>query len=115
MRVIVCGGRSFAGREFLFACLDRVSKKKRIKLVIHGGATGADSLAAEWATAQGIHTACVKPLWERYGRNAGPIRNIVMLFLDPAAVIAFPGGRGTADMVKIAKEKGGIAIWEPRP
>ena len=43
--------------------------------------------------------------WAKYGPVAGPIRNQDMLDLHrPKMVIAFPGGKGTADMVKRAKK-----------
>jgi hypothetical protein len=38
--------------------------------------------------------------WKGLGRKAGPIRHQQMLDeSQPALVVAFPGGRGTADMV----------------
>jgi hypothetical protein len=41
--------------------------------------------------------------WKVYGRAAGPIRNMKMLLEGkPDLVVAFPGGIGTADMVKKA-------------
>lgn len=49
--------------------------------------------------------------WERNGRAAGPIRNRQMLDGKPDLVIAFPGGKGTADMVAEAKRRG-IAVRE---
>jgi len=33
---------------------------------------------------------------------------------EPDAVLAFPGGRGTADMVRRAK-RAGVPVWEWRP
>ncbi|HVM95122.1 MAG TPA: hypothetical protein VMT89_01980, partial [Candidatus Acidoferrales bacterium] len=42
--------------------------------------------------------------WRRNGRAAGPIRNQQMLTEGkPDLVVAFPGGRGTRDMVNKAK------------
>jgi hypothetical protein len=41
------------------------------------------------------------------GRKAGPIRNQRMLDEHaPDLVVAFPGGRGTADMVRRARKSG---------
>ncbi len=47
--------------------------------------------------------------WETYGKAAGPIRNREMLLNLPALVVAFPGGKGTADMVRQA-ERAGIPV-----
>lgn len=119
MRVIVCGGRNFRDAAFLDVALSAFHRKHRIELVITGdgdgvaGAPGADKLAASWATAHGIHVASVRALWKTHDKAAGPIRNGILLTLDPEAVIAFPGGPGTADMVKRARDEG-LPIWEPR-
>ena len=102
MRVLVCGGRDLGDRELV----DRTLAPLGITLLIEGGAPGADTLAAEWAWENGVHTARVNALWERHGRAAGPLRNSAMLSLDPHLVVAFPGGRGTADMVRRAKAAG---------
>ena len=75
-------------------------------MVIEGGARGADRLARLWARARGIHVATVDALWDYYDNGAGPIRNQAMLQLRPDVVVAFPGGTGTADMVKRAKAAG---------
>jgi hypothetical protein len=45
--------------------------------------------------------------WTRHGKAAGPKRNQLMLDKEkPDLVIAFPGGKGTADMVARAKAQG---------
>ena len=42
--------------------------------------------------------------WKRLGRKAGPIRNQRMLVEGkPDLVVAFPGGKGTAGMVTLAR------------
>jgi hypothetical protein len=42
-----------------------------------------------------------------FGAAAGPVRNRQMLDIYPeATVIAFPGGRGTKDMVDEARRRG---------
>lgn len=70
--------------------------------ILHGGATGADTLAHNWALRIGAPCVSMPADWGRLGRRAGPIRNgqLLGLFgLQPYLVIAFPGGKGTADMV----------------
>jgi len=45
--------------------------------------------------------------WAELGRKAGPIRNQQMLDEGkPNLVVAFPGGRGTADIVRRARAAG---------
>lgn len=96
MKVLVCGGRNYGDKKKLFKALDGLD----ISLLIQGGAYGADSLAGTFADTRGIHQAIVLPLWDKFGKSAGIKRNEAMLSLDPDYCVAFPGGRGTADMVK---------------
>lgn len=102
-RVIVCGGRDFADQDVVDNFLDSIV----ITEVIHGGASGADTLAGRWAQRRGVPVKVYPADWNKHGRAAGPIRNQQMLDTeDPTAVIAFPGGRGTADMVRRAEDYG---------
>lgn len=103
MKVIVCGGRTYRDREHLFSWLDKFHAKNPITLLIEGGARGADRLAWEWAEERNIAWVEKKADWDLYGKFAGPIRNKAMLEVNPDAVIAFPGGTGTADMIRQAK------------
>lgn len=115
LRVLVCGGRDFANRDFLFRCLDAVHRKSGIVTVIHGAARGADTLAGEWAEARDVPLVTVAADWKTHGKRAGLIRNQQMLDLcAPDAVIAFPGGVGTGDMVRRSQEAG-LPVWEPKP
>lgn len=106
MRVLVTGGRDFNDRELLFDALDRLHATHTFTVLIHGDANGADRLSGEWAVATGIAVEAHPADWKKHGRAAGPIRNQKMLEENPELVVAFPGGRGTADMVRKAKSAG---------
>jgi predicted Rossmann-fold nucleotide-binding protein len=110
-RVLVCGGRNYEDRAALYAALDRLHFEHRFAVVIAGGARGADTLAAEWATERGIPTEIYVAEWGRLGRKAGPIRNQRMLDEGkPDLVVAFPGGTGTAGMTALARKASVPAI-----
>lgn len=112
-RVIVCGGRDYTDDDALNAALDRFHAQHRITCVIQGGATGADALAYKWAADRRVVVHHVPADWKTYGKAAGPKRNEQMLReFSPNAVIAFPGGRGTAHMKKIAREAG-VPVFVP--
>lgn len=112
MTVLVCGGRDFDNREVLKNALDLLHGLHHFTRLVHGGARGADSLAAYWALGQGVFAAGYPAQWDAYGKAAGMIRNQEMLDVEkPELVIAFPGGRGTADMVRRAK-KAGVKVVE---
>lgn len=109
MKVLVCGGRDYFDYGRIQAALE--SRTSPIDMVIHGDASGADQLAGRWARLNGILEVRVPANWEHYGRRAGAIRNIGMLKLEPDLVIAFPGGRGTAHMINVAR-RAGIPVYE---
>jgi hypothetical protein len=109
MRIVVCGGRDFTDSRRVFKFLDWMHERKAIAELVEGGAKGADALAGRWAECRGIKRTTVPADWITYGKAAGPIRNEGMLELGPDAVVAFPGGRGTADMVARAR-RAGIAV-----
>lgn len=112
MKVIVCGGRDYNDKDEVFNALDRAHAKKRITVVIHGGATGADSLAEQWCIERGVNYARVPAMWERQGNKAGPVRNAIMLTFEPHVLIAFPGGTGTGLMIRLALAAH-VIVWEP--
>jgi len=51
--------------------------------------------------------------WKTHGKKAGILRNIYMLENSkPDTVLAFPGGKGTAHMIKISKAAG-VSVIQP--
>ena len=115
MKVLVCGGRDFNDYDLLDQILSEVyAHRKRDSLhftIISGCARGADSLAIKWVENAGpydfIKLKKYPADWAKFGKSAGPIRNQQMLDEGkPDLVVAFPGGNGTADMVRRAKKAG---------
>ena len=106
MKLLVCGGRTYQDQARVFAELDAIHAVTPIALVIEGGAQGADSLGFKWAAKRGVPVKTVAALWSQEGRAAGARRNERMLALAPDLVVAFPGGSGTAHMVRIARAVG---------
>jgi hypothetical protein len=108
--VIVCGGRSYDKRAHVYAVLDEINPI----FVVQGGALGADTLARQWAETRGIPCATFHAWWTRFGKSAGGRRNAWMLMFVPVdLVVAFPGGRGTADMVSKAT-LAGVTVRDER-
>lgn len=111
MRVIVCGGRDYADINHVFKALDAFDGECRIDLVIHGKAPGADMLAESWAKYRRRDCLAYPANWAKHGKAAGPRRNQKMLDEgQPEAVLAFPGGAGTADMIRRA-EAAGVPVY----
>lgn len=112
--MLVCGGRDFSDAELLRDCLNELLERYPITTVVHGAARGADSLAGEWAEDCGLLVEEYPADWNKYGKAAGPIRNQQMLeSLTPGEdiVVAFPGGRGTQDMIDRSR-KAGVYVVE---
>lgn len=113
IRVLVCGSRICADRELVQRAMapyvGRVVGRYNTSAhtIITGGATGVDSLAHQIATAAKMNTLIFRADWKTHGKAAGPIRNQRMIDEGkPDLVLAFPGGRGTADMIRRAEAAG---------
>lgn len=103
-RVLVCGGRTYANYDHVKAVLYTVHSIYTITQIIHGAARGADTLAGRWARENKIPVRQHPADWNKYGKRAGFIRNQFMLDKEkPHMVVGFPGGTGTADMMRRAK------------
>jgi len=117
--ILICGGRDYDDVQTLFGQMDAFVEYepdetgclsarwyrnlKRIR-IIHGDARGADTIAHVWAKYRGLEVQPYPARWKEYGKEAGPLRNQEMLDSeDVDVVVAFPGGTGTADMVRRAK------------
>jgi len=104
-RVLVCGGRDFHDAALVERTLNDIDPP--ISCIIEGGAAGADYLGRTWAKLRQRGVETYEAMWARDGKAAGPIRNQAMLINGkPDLVVAFPGGRGTADMVRRARAAG---------
>ena len=130
MNILVCGGRMYGFKfenekkvvdkevaKFAFGVLNKIAASYSINFdpvdnwlptdicIISGGADGADKLAEDWAVINYCQWKTFPADWRRYGKAAGPIRNQQMIDKGkPDLVVAFPGGRGTANMIMLAKE-----------
>lgn len=108
MKIIVCGGRSFYDYRYLDMALEVIDQQRVISHLVHGDANGADRLAAQWALYREINCTPYPADWGNHKLGAGPIRNRVMMETnkDAAYLVAFPGDRGTKDMMNVAKAAG---------
>jgi len=104
LRVLVCGGRDFNNYPLLRKTLRGLFPPSTDDMstwmlpsdtvIIHGDAPGADSLADQWAVVNWVQV-------ERYPADSRMINEG-----KPDLVVAFAGGRGTADCVRQARAVG---------
>jgi hypothetical protein len=118
IRLGVCGGRYFRDVPMLWRVLDTLIFTP--SLVVDGASDdvtgpymGADYWANQWAVARQIPTLRIHADWKRLGKAAGPIRNGQIL-KEIDRLVAFAGGRGTADMVRRAVDAG-LDVASVRP
>lgn len=139
-KVLVCGGRDFGDLRgnwwdepsltdrkkqytFIHRTLSELTESEGWPIsdeecrlptwtLISGAARGADTAALDYAVVNWMLFEEYPADWETYGKKAGFIRNKKMLDEGkPNVVVAFPGGKGTAGMVTLAK-KAGIKVLE---
>lgn len=98
------GGRDLTDQGLVYRAL----YDRPVTAVVHGRCrTGADTFASRWARDNGVPEILVPAQWDFYKKTAGPLRNGWMIeFIPIGVVLAFPGGPGTANMVKRARAAG---------
>lgn len=116
--VVVTGSRNAYDDKawhVVFNVLDRAHRVKPITLIVHGGATGIDTIADAWADRNNVRClsySLSKEDWEREGKAAGPKRNRRMVNEQkPDVVVGFVNvpleqSRGTKSCLQIAGEQG---------
>ena len=112
MRVLVCGGRNYDNYEELYAVLDWIDCSWEgpetfgpISVIISGHAKGADALSEQWAKKREVSLEIYPAEWDVYGKGAGFIRNQQMIDEGlPDLVVAFSGGKGTMNMIKLSNQ-----------
>src|ERR1700704_1722323 len=107
MRVLVCGGRSYENTDAIHQELIRLHWRIPINVIIHGGVSGAGVAAEAWARRNRVDVVRYPPNWECLGKRAERLRNDFMLADSrPDFLVAFPGGRDTADLAAKAMSAG---------
>lgn len=115
MIIAVAGGRDFDDRELLDRVLTEALQQDPDMRVITGCAKGADRMTCGWACRNSVPYQVFRADWNRYGKAAGPNRNHEIIHKgNPDILIAFPGGVGTADIVRRAEVAGIPVIRQSR-
>lgn len=119
MRVLVTGDRNYEDYAMIHVEMRKLREQADHITIIHGGARGADQMAAAIAIVLGYKIKSYPAQWNTYGKRAGPIRNQLMLDQRPDLVLAFHKNlgesKGTKDMVMRALRAGIPVILEGKP
>ena len=111
--VVVTGSRDISEKDRKRIRRDlsrtRMARPHKRLVVHHGGASGADDAAGEWAWDKKVDQDIHRADWAKHGRAAGPIRNKQMLqHARPNKVFAYPKGesKGTRNTIAEAQKQG---------
>jgi hypothetical protein len=111
MKVVIFGSRTIEDMREVEKALEHSPVKNSITEIVSGGASGVDTLAQQYAEAQGIPFKLFPEQRELYGRKAGPLRNIEMSKYAEFGVAVWDGkSRGTAHMIGLME--GRVFVWQ---
>ena len=107
MKLAIVGSRTFNDYKKLEKEVNAYCPREELEEIISGGAKGADSLAEQYACEYGIDLNVIKASWRTYGKQAGYMRNVVIIE-QADQVIAFWDGesKGTKHTIDTAKKAG---------
>jgi predicted Rossmann fold nucleotide-binding protein DprA/Smf involved in DNA uptake len=107
MKYAIIGSRSFNDYGKLCSTMNEYDD---VTEIISGGAKGADSLGALYASSKNIPLTVFRPDWS-IGRHAGFLRN-TQIIESSDVVVAFWDGesKGTLDSIKKAEKMGKLCV-----
>lgn len=115
-KLAVVGSRNFSDYDRMRAAILEHVNLESLRVIVSGGAVGADSLGERFADEFGLEKEIYPANWKMYGRGAGQIRNRKIAAACDAC-IAFPVGESKGTKGTIARcEKLGkplIVITQP--
>ena len=110
--IAITGSREGQDHNVIWATLDKARAKYPDMFIIHGGAPGAQQIAAKWAGAREVHQVVFKPDFKRHGKAAAVIRrDEEILKTLPAGVICFTG-TGSPPYMRDQARQAGIKVME---
>jgi hypothetical protein len=119
LRILITGSRNWTDGDVIRGALLRAIRSTNSRdqdvTVVHGGARGADTIAADIARRLGCQLERHPAQWQD-GPAAGPRRNRHMVALGADVCLAFPLGEspGTRGCVELA-HAAGIPVTEYSP
>ena len=113
MRILITGSRDWTDHETIgnaiaLQYLASNCPNPQAVTVVHGGAKGADYLAATLAKRQGFKVELHKARWDEFGKAAGYLRNKEMVEAGADVCLAFirNESKGATMCAKLAKDAG---------
>ena len=109
-KIVVAGCRDFtdyeSAKSYIDFCISRI-KNLYILVFVSGECRGADALGERYANENGYEIEYCPADWQKYGRAAGPKRNLQMAEISDFVICFWDGkSRGTKSMIEYAKKLG---------
>ena len=102
---MVTGSRGWTDADAIDAVLSRYALAGFD--VVHGGAAGADQIAADWCRLWSVGEEVFEPDYAAHGSRAPHVRNDAMLDVADAVVAFWDGkSRGTQSVIEKAEKRG---------
>lgn len=106
-RIIVAGCRYYEdydeAKAYIEMCIKNIRKKYTL-IFLSGGCRGADMLGERYAKENGFSIERYPADWQKYGKSAGPKRNLQMAKACDYVICFWDGkSHGTASIISYAK------------
>ena len=107
-RVIIAGCRDYnnykEAKIYIVFCLSNIRKENNI-VIVSGCAGGADAIGERYAKENGLNIEKFPADWKKYGKSAGPMRNLQMAQVCDFAICFWDGkSKGAKSMIECAKK-----------
>lgn len=107
VKIVIAGSRSFDNYYYLYQRIKWVLQVEKIHLhdveVVCGMANGADKLGEEFAIDHNLQVKYFPADWDKYGKQAGYIRNKQMAEYCDYCICFYDGkSKGTKIMINLA-------------
>lgn len=108
LRILVTGSRNWDDRDAVIDALIERDDGVPEAVLVHGGARGADTMAANLAEMFGWAVEAHPADWARYGKSAGFLRNVEMVSLGAniCVVFALKWASGSGHCARAARRAG---------
>lgn len=109
-RIVIAGSRDYnnyaEAKQYIEMCISRI-KNEYTLIFVSGGCRGADMLGEKYAEENGYQIERYPAQWHKYGKAAGPKRNMKMAQICDYVICFWDGkSKGTKAMIEFAKSMG---------
>ena len=106
MKIAIIGSRTATTNILYQRLCEELKSISDIKLIVSGGAVGADTLAEQYAYEHNIEKLIFYPNWSIYGKSAGFIRNKQIIGAADIVIAIWDGkSKGTLSSINIARSQ----------